>query len=129
MAQKILIVDDDAAIAELLAQALGDEGYETHTSIQSLRFFDAVKEINPDLILLDLMMPYLDGRDELRLMSMEPGTQNIPVIMVTANVDAKNDEETFKKLGVKEVILKPFDLSSLVSTVKRTIGEPERALS
>jgi len=121
--KRILVVDDDVAIADLLAQALADEGYETYTTVQSLRFFDAVREYQPDLILLDLMMPYLDGRDELKLLSMEPEPRQIPVIIVTANVDAKREEAAFREMGVVEIVLKPFDLNALVRLVKRTLGD------
>ena len=58
--KKILVVDDDVSIADLLTQALYEEGYEVYKTVQSLRFYDAVRA-SPDLILLDLMMPYLDG--------------------------------------------------------------------
>jgi CheY-like chemotaxis protein len=123
--KRILVVDDDVAIADLLAQALADEGYETYTTVQSLRFFDAVQEHQPDLILLDLMMPYLDGRDELKLMAMGPNARQIPVIIVTANVDAKREEAAFREMGVVEIVLKPFDLNALVRLVKQTIGDTQ----
>ncbi len=123
MAKKILVMDDDPTIADLLREALADEGYETYMTTQSLRFYDAVREHQPDLILLDLMMQYLDGRDELRLMEM--GDHKIPVIVVTAFLDAKNEEEEFRKAGVVHIVYKPFDLDKLVDLVKATIGEPE----
>ena len=123
MTKKILIMDDDPTIADLLTEALADEGYETYMTTQSLRFYDAVREHQPDLILLDLMMQYLDGRDELRLMEM--GDHKIPVIVVTAFLDAKNEEEEFRKAGVVHIVYKPFDLDKLVDLVRATIGEPE----
>ena len=122
MSKKILIMDDDPTIADLLREALADEGYETHMTTQSLRFFDAVTEVKPDLILLDLMMQYLDGRDELKLMEM--GSFNIPVIVVTAFLDADKEAEEFRKAGVVEIVYKPFDLDQLMELVKSTIGEP-----
>ena len=124
MAKKILIMDDDPTIADLLTEALADEGYETHMTTQSLRFYDAVREHLPDLILLDLMMPYLDGRDELKLMEMG-GDQRIPVIVVTADLTAKNSEQEYRQAGVVHIVYKPFDLEELVELVKATIGEPE----
>lgn len=123
MAKKILIMDDDPTIADLLREALADEGYETYMTTQSLRFYDAVREHEPDLILLDLMMQYLDGRDELKL--LEFGSYQVPVIVVTAYLDAGNEEEEFRKDGVVEIVYKPFDLDKLVDLVKKTIGEPE----
>src|SRR5436853_6918031 len=123
MAKKILIMDDDPTIADLLTESLADEGYETYMTTQSLRFYDAVREHKPDLILLDLMMQYLDGRDELKLMQM--GKEKIPVIVVTAYLDAGNEEEEFRQAGVVHIVYKPFDLDKLVDLVKSTIAEPE----
>lgn len=122
MSKKILIMDDDPTIAELLREALADEGYDTHMTTQSLRFFDAVTDVQPDLILLDLMMQYLDGRDELKLMEM--GSFNIPVIVVTAFLDADKEAEEFRKAGVVHIVYKPFDLDQLLDLVRGTIGEP-----
>src|SRR5438128_12032638 len=112
MVKKILIMDDDAAIADLLTEALADEGYEPHMVTQSLRFYDAVREHRPDLVLLDLMMPYLDGRDELRLMAMFVD-HRIPVIVVTADLRATNEEPEFRQAGVVHIVYKPFDLEKL----------------
>jgi DNA-binding response OmpR family regulator len=120
--KRILIADDDVAIADLLQQALSEEGYETYKESQSLRVYDAVREHKPDLILLDLMMPYLDGRDELELLKLSSDTGRIPVIVVTARTEAKQEEAEYRKLGVVSIVTKPFDLSSLVRLVKRTLG-------
>ncbi len=128
LAKKILIMDDDPTIADLLAEALAYEGYETFMTTQSLRFYDAVREHQPDLILLDLMMPYLDGRDELKLMSMGVEHQ-IPVIVVTAFLEAGNEEAEFRQAGVVHIVYKPFDLEKLVELVKTTIGEPGENVS
>ena len=124
MAKKILIMDDDPTIADLLTEALADEGYETHMTTQSLRFYDSVREHQPDLILLDLMMPYLDGRDELQLMEMAVD-RKIPVIVVTAFLGAGEEEPEFRKAGVVHIVYKPFDLDKLVELVRETIGEAE----
>ena len=124
MAKKILVMDDDPTIADLLTESLADEGYETYMSTQSLRFYDAIREHQPDLVLLDLMMPYLDGRDELKLMAMGIDRQ-IPVIVVTADVTAVNKEQELREAGVVHIVYKPFDLDKLVDLVKKTIGEPE----
>ena len=123
MAKKILIMDDEPNIADLLTETLADEGYETHMTTQSLRFYDAVREHKPDLVLLDLIMPYLDGRDELKLMAMAVDRQ-IPVIVVTAFLGAGNEERAFREAGVVHIVYKPFDLDKLVDLVKSTIGEP-----
>ena len=122
VAKKILVADDDVAIADLLAQSLKEEGYDVEKSVQSLRFYDAVREQRPDLILLDLMMPYLAGEDELRLMQLAPDTARIPVIVVTAKADVQRDEPTLRQLGVQHIVRKPFDLNQLLQLIKQTIG-------
>jgi len=121
--KKILIADDDISIAELLTQALSEEGYETYKAVQSLRFYDAVRQHKPDLILLDLMMPYLEGRDELMLLKMDESTANIPVIVITAHAEAKQEEEEYRRLGVSAMLLKPFDLERLLQLIRETIGQ------
>ncbi len=128
MAKKILIMDDDPTIADLLKEALADEGFDTYMTTQSLRFYDAVREHDPDLILLDIMMPYLDGRDELKLMGMDMASgklRRIPVILVTAYLDAYKEEADFREAGVVHIVYKPFDLDKLVTLVHDTIGGPE----
>jgi CheY-like chemotaxis protein len=123
MAKKIVIMDDEPTIAELLTEALADVGYETYRVTQSLRFFDTITEHQPDLVLLDLMMPYLDGYDELKLMSM--GIQRrIPVIVVTAYPNAAREEQELREAGVVHIVYKPADLDKLTELIKETIGEP-----
>lgn len=122
MSKKILVADDEVSIADLLAQSLTEEGYEVQKNVQSLRFYDAVREYQPDLILLDLLMPYLEGEDELRLMQLSPDTAGIPVIVVTAKPDVARDEQTLRQLGVRHIVRKPFDLNQLIQLVRQTIG-------
>ena len=122
MAKKILVADDDVAIADLLVQSLMEEGYDAQKTVQSLRFYDAVRDYAPDLILLDLMMPYLEGEDELRLMQLSPDTARIPVIVITAKADVGRDEATLRQLGVLHIVRKPFDLNQLLALVKQTTG-------
>ena len=124
VAKKILVVDDDVSIADLLTQALLEEGYDVHKSVQSLRVYDAVREHRPDLVLLDLMMPYLEGEDELQLMKLSPDTASIPVIVVTAKAEAdlRKEEANLRQLGVVHIITKPFDLDAVVKLVKQTVG-------
>jgi DNA-binding response OmpR family regulator len=122
VAKKILVADDELAIADLLQTSLAEEGYEVQKSTQSLRFYDAVRQQQPDLILLDLLMPYLEGEDELRLLQLSPETANIPVIVITAKPDVAQDERVLRQLGVRHIVRKPFDLNQLIVLVNQTIG-------
>lgn len=125
MAKRVLVCDDERQITELITTALDGEGYDVRKTLDSLRFFDAVREHEPDLILLDLMMPYLNGRDELRLLAMNEDTAHIPVIVVTADPEAKQEEDALRKFNVLTVVTKPFDINDLIQLVKDTIGEPQ----
>lgn len=125
MAKRILIVDDEHPIADMLEQVLLEEGYSARKTTQALRFYDEVREFQPDLILLDLMMPYLDGVDQLRLMGLQAETSHIPVIMVTGSNHAKEHPEDYLALGVKEVLIKPPDLGKILQLIRETIGAPD----
>jgi len=127
MGKRILIVDDDLAIADLLEQTLLQEGYSAKKTTQSLRMFDEVRDFRPELILLDLMMPYLDGSDEMRLLALTPDTAGTPVIMITADIEAKRHEEEYQALGVTTVVTKPFDLHFILKLIHDTIGDPQEA--
>lgn len=115
--QKILIVDDDTNIAELLALYLGKEGYQTHKVYNGRDAIDQFSSFAPHLVLLDIMLPEMDGYDvckEIRKIS------NIPIIMLTAK------GETFDKvlgleLGADDYIVKPFDTKELVARVKAVL--------
>ncbi len=124
MAKKIVIMDDEPTIADLYTEALADVGYETYRVTQSLRFYDAIKEHQPDLVLLDLMMPHLDGRDELKLMEMAGREGHIPVIVVTAYPNAAREEQELRAAGVVHIVYKPADLDKLIDLVEQTVGKP-----
>jgi DNA-binding response OmpR family regulator len=125
MAKRILILDDEQSIADLLAETFAREGYDTTRTTEPLRFYDAVRATQPDLILLDLWMKYLEGDDELRLLQLFPDLASIPVIIVTANHDAPSKEALYRPLGVVAIFTKPFDMDALIDTVRRTIGSPQ----
>jgi DNA-binding response OmpR family regulator len=125
MAKRILILDDEQPIADLLAETFAHEGYDTTRTTEPLRFYDAVRATQPDLILLDLWMKYLEGEDELRLLQLFPDLARIPVIIVTANHDAPSKEALYRPLGVVAIFTKPFDMTALIETVRQTIGSPQ----
>lgn len=125
MPKRILIVDDEKPIANMLTETLHQEGYETVTITQNLRFYDAVKEHKPDLVILDMHMPYLDGRDELSILQLDPEIPRMPVIVYTAYADARQQEDALRKLGVVEIIDKGLGVNYLTATIKQIIGEPQ----
>ncbi len=119
--QRILIADDDANIAELIALYLTKEGYETRKAGDGREALQLVQTFNPDLIILDIMMPEMDGYEVCREVRKESTT---PIIMLTAK------GETFDKvlgleLGADDYMVKPFDTKELVARVKAVLRRLE----
>ena len=118
---KILIVDDDPEIVRLISELLKDEGYDIEAVTQSLRVYDRAKESRPDLILLDIMMPYLDGWDELKLFNLDEELRNIPVIIITADRNAFKGVDNAGQYGVVDHLFKPFELNELLSKIQNAL--------
>jgi len=128
---RILVVDDIPANVEILSIHLHDEGYEVvealsgkqALSILHLSNEDGEEEI--DLILLDVMMPIMSGLEVLAQIKKDPQTQNIPVILVTANADEHNVAEGLD-MGAFDYIIKPYSLLVLLARVRTALREKER---
>ncbi|HEX9069479.1 MAG TPA: response regulator [Ktedonobacterales bacterium] len=123
MAKKILVVEDEEPIANAYSELFRLEGYETVKATEPLRVYDAVKEHKPDLILLDLMMNYLDGYDQVQLLKMDPETKHIPIVVITAKAPAQIDMQQFQALGVTEFFFKPPNIDKLTASVAALIGK------
>jgi len=118
---RILIVDDDPTIVQMLSDILTDEGYEVATATQSLRAFDRAKEAQPDLILMDIMMPYLDGLDQIKLFSLDDDLKDVPIIVITAKARALDGIEDLKALRIVDYLYKPFEISDLLDKIKKAM--------
>jgi CheY-like chemotaxis protein len=122
VAKRILVADDDETIARVWEEGLQLGGYEVRKTTQSLRFYDAVLAYQPDIIVLDLLMPYLEGPDELKLLQMHPTARRIPVIVVTAYPERVGNPDDLKKMGVVEIFTKPVSIDVLETAVKRALA-------
>jgi DNA-binding NtrC family response regulator len=122
VAKRILVADDDEVIANLWEDNFTQGGYEVRKTTQPLRFYDAVLAYQPDIIVLDLLMPYLQGHDELMLLQMHPTARHIPVIVVTAFPELVGNPDDLKKMGVVEIFTKPVSVDVLDTAVKRALA-------
>jgi DNA-binding response OmpR family regulator len=120
MAKEVLIVDDDKAMVNLLATLLETEGYEAKKTQSAAAALEKVSESHPDLILLDIMMPEMDGFKFLAMLRSNPDTRAIPVIIITVLGDQENILEGFRK-EADEYVTKPFDPQKLVVTIKEVL--------
>lgn len=116
----ILVVDDDKDILDVLRYVLEDSGYEVTTLSDGHYLFDSIKAQKPDLILLDVMLGGLDGRDLCKQVKAEVETEKIPVIMISAThhrADAEHEQ------GAPDDFLeKPFDIPVLLHSIERQLA-------
>lgn len=114
---KVLIADDDHNLRELLTEALPKHRFEVYQAADGNETWDTVRNLRPDLVLLDVMMPGLDGLEVCRLMRENPYTSNIPVIMLTAKTQLKDKLEGIES-GADDYVTKPFDPLELQARIE-----------
>jgi DNA-binding response OmpR family regulator len=121
MAEKILIVDDDATMVNLLSTILEIDGFETQRALSGREAFEVLAEVVPDMVLLDIMMPEMDGFEVLARLRDDPATKRLPIIMLTARTDDKDIFEGWRR-GADEYVTKPFDPHELVEIIKKVLA-------
>lgn len=114
MADKILVVDDEISLQETLAYNLKKQGYEVQTTGDGAEALDLAREMKPDLIILDVMLPGLDGFEICRILRREMTT---PVLMLTAR-DDEIDRVVGLEVGADDYLAKPFSMRELIARVK-----------
>ncbi|MFJ9519132.1 response regulator transcription factor [Kitasatospora sp. NPDC101801] len=112
---RLLVVDDEPALRDALESSLAFEGYEVTTATDGFEALDAVERDHPDLVLLDIMMPRMDGLTAVRRMRARGDTA--PVLMLTAR-DAVGDRVTGLDVGADDYLAKPFELDELLARVR-----------
>lgn len=134
MKEKVLVVEDDPAIRDALSYNLGREGYEVKAVGDGLAALEAARAAVPDLVVLDLMLPELDGFDVTRTLRKE---SNVPILMLTAR-DDEIDRVLGLELGADDYLTKPFSMRELIARIKAMLrrvrlakedAEPQAAVS
>jgi len=116
MNKKILIVDDNELIAEVMSYILTNNGYDVTTLYSGDGVVTQIKDTHPDLVIMDIMLPGIDGRDICRIIKHNKATENLPVIICSANDDI---EDAMKQVGPpNDILSKPFDMSALLNKVE-----------
>jgi DNA-binding response OmpR family regulator len=115
--KKILVVDDEADLVETVRFPLEMEGFNVLVSYNGEDALNQARKEKPDLILLDLMLPKLDGYKVCRLLKFDEKYKHIPILMLTAKTQEK-DKLLGKETGADEYITKPFDIDDLMKRVK-----------
>lgn len=120
MAKRVLVVEDDPPTCRLIANALRREGLEVTTATDGAECLLAVVDQRPDLVILDVMMPVLDGFQTLRALRENDVTKHLPVVMLTAR---REDRDVLRgwMTGVDLYLTKPFQLDDLLVAVRRIL--------
>ena len=122
--KKIIIVEDQPEVADLLEEMLSLDGYQVIKIHSSTGGLSVVQAEEPDVVLLDIMMPDVSGLEVLRFMRREPGLQKTPVVIVSARTSS-SDIRTGLDAGATAYLTKPVDMDVLRETVARVIREAE----
>ena len=119
--KKILIVDDEPDVASLLNLMLKSKGYETITAGDGQEALEKARHEKPDLIVLDIMLPRLDGYKVARMLKFDEKFSHIPIIMVTAKIQEK-DKKTGLEMGADAYVTKPFDTAMLLEKINEVLA-------
>ena len=122
MAKRILIIDDEPDIMDIATVRLKHLGYEIISAIDAEEGMDILKRDTPDLILLDLLLPKMQGDELCKKLKSDEKYKKIPIVLFTASAIRPNLPQMLKDIGADACILKPFDPKELLNTVKKFIG-------
>ena len=123
--KKILIVDDTELMQRLISNILVADGYDTITASNGIEGLKKVRAEKPDLVLLDIIMPEMDGFEVCRALRADDGNNLMPIIMLTAQ-EQEDDKLAGLELGADDYIIKPFNPRELLSRVKNTLRRIDR---
>jgi two-component system alkaline phosphatase synthesis response regulator PhoP len=120
--KKVSVVDDDPSLLELISAVLEQEGYDIETYTNGEDFLKTLKTSKPDIVLLDMMMPGMSGREVCEKVREDPETKDVKIIFVTVAKFSETGKETLEKMNVQDYVTKPFDNTDLVNRIKKVIG-------
>lgn len=120
---RILSIEDDPDFQHLIALTLQNQGYEVHYAFTGQEGYEKILALDPDLILLDMMLPLLNGAEVIKLVKKNKATRDIPIIAMTARYDEVDFfESSIKALGVVAYIRKPVQVDELLSVMRRALA-------
>jgi len=120
--KKILVVEDEESLLKLESILLTSKGYDVQGATNGQEALDLLADVQPDLILLDIMLPNMDGFEVCRRIKENPETRHIPVIMLTAK-KSREDMAKGHEVGADWYITKPFKSANVVETIQRFLNK------
>ncbi|HET8906370.1 MAG TPA: response regulator transcription factor [Ktedonobacterales bacterium] len=123
--QRLLVVDDEMAITNVIRLGMEHAGFTVSCAAEGYHALDMAQRLKPDLVILDVMLPDLDGFEICRRLRENQATSNIPILMLTAKDDVK-DRVQGLDIGADDYVTKPFDLAELVARVRALLRRQRR---
>ena len=124
--KKILVVDDEEELLEVISKTLSAQGYEVTTGVTAEEAVNKAKALIPDLLLIDIILPDMEGPEAVRILSENPATSNIPTIFLSGIITRDNDENATTEVRVGgrlyTALSKPFSSQELMVEVRKAIG-------
>ena len=122
--KKLLVVEDNETILEIETTILKLSGYDVKGVTNGMAALRALTEFKPDLVLLDIVLPDIDGFKVCQYIKNDPSFKDIPVVMVTAGNTVEN-QQRWEQVGAASYITKPFKAAEVVKTVRQLLDEPK----
>jgi twitching motility two-component system response regulator PilG/twitching motility two-component system response regulator PilH len=117
----VLVVDDSQAILDALSGALEDAGFEVASARDGEEVFRKMASTSPDVLLVDIYMPKLNGADVCRLVKAHPHWKRTFLVLMSSRISDR-EIETYRRIGADEVLKKPLDVPAVVGLVRRAVG-------
>lgn len=121
MTKKILLVDDEPDALEIYAMRLEISGYEVITTDDGEKALEAAKRLRPDLIVLDLMLPKIEGYDVCRILKFDDDFKNIPIVILSA-LSQSADRQKAVQAGANSYFVKPVDFKLLIQSIEELLS-------
>ncbi len=121
--KKVLIVDDEASMVSVLQRHVSNAGYAVETASNGQEALEKIKNAVPDLVLLDLVMPGINGFETCRRIRSDERTKKLPVLIISA-LRSEADSSAAVACGANEMIVKPVDAESLTKRLRHHLGSP-----
>jgi CheY-like chemotaxis protein len=118
---KVLVVDDDPAILEICSDLLQTEGYTVTVATNGQQALEQIRMNPPNVVLMDIMMPILDGVEACRQVKANPTTADIPVVLMSARTNLTRQSQDLASADA--LVAKPFDIDHLLNTIHDLVGE------
>ena len=117
----VLIVDDSVTVRKVTSRLMERQGFEVETAKDGVDALEKLQELRPDVVLLDIEMPRMDGFEVLRSVRRDEALKDLPIIMITSRTGEKHKQQAME-LGVNEYLGKPFQEANLIATIEEVIA-------